>query len=131
MNRPIGTDGAIGNASAGQSTPSPALARRRLEKTSIYLSCEIEGRRAEPRANSANSANWCCDSAADADLCRGAERTSYPNPCVVGIGVEASDDAIRAKVRAPQYGKNGGSGPPAIRGVITPQDFCGYGLVVR
>jgi hypothetical protein len=57
--------------------------------------------------------------------------SSYPNPCVVGIGVETPEDAVRAKVRAPQYGKNGGSGPPAIRGVVTPQDFCGYGLVVR
>ncbi|VXC48590.1 hypothetical protein [Sphingomonas sp. 8AM] len=57
--------------------------------------------------------------------------SSYPNPCVVALGVETSDDAIRAKIRAPQYGKNGGSGPPAIPMVITPQDFCGFGLVVR
>lgn len=37
MNRPIGTNGAIGTASRGQSASHPPLARRRLEKTSIYL----------------------------------------------------------------------------------------------
>ncbi|MBY9062814.1 hypothetical protein K7957_07710 [Sphingomonas yunnanensis] len=56
--------------------------------------------------------------------------SSYPNPCVVGIGIGSSNEAVTAKVRAPQYGKNGGSGPPPISNVVTPQEFCGFGLIV-
>lgn len=57
--------------------------------------------------------------------------SSYPNACVVGIGVSKSDEAIRVKVRNPEYGKMGGNGPPPIAGVIVPQERCAAGLVVR
>lgn len=56
MNRPIGANGAFGTVSRGQPVASPALAWRRLEKTSIYLFGGTEGERGTRRAISADSA---------------------------------------------------------------------------
>lgn len=57
--------------------------------------------------------------------------SSYPNACVVGLGVATSDEAIRARVRSPEYRRMGGGGPASQPGVIIPQERCASGLVVR
>lgn len=57
--------------------------------------------------------------------------SSYPNACVVGLGVHSPDEAVRAKVRSPEYEKMGGNGPPPVAGVIVPQERCASGLIVR
>lgn len=57
--------------------------------------------------------------------------SSYPNACVTGLGAGSADDVMRARVRAPEYGKMSGKGPPPEDGVIVPQERCASGLVVR
>jgi hypothetical protein len=57
--------------------------------------------------------------------------SSYPNPCVIGMGVTSAEEAQRARVTVPRLRGLNGNAPPPDLTPLAPQAHCATGLIVR